>query len=127
LALINIGSITAFLAILSLATLSLYISYMIPIFFMLLRKLENRHPEYGPFKLGRWGILINTYALVWGIFTIIWLPFPVSLPVTANTMNYASAVWAAGLFVALGDWYISGHKRFRIPLGVDDDWRAGRR
>jgi choline transport protein len=97
---------------------------MIPISFILLRKLEKRPPVYGPFRLGRWGIAINVYALVWGLFTIIWLPFPVSLPVTKDTMNYAAPVWFAGLLVALGDWFISGHKRFRIPTGVDADWLA---
>jgi choline transport protein len=124
LALINLGSTTAFLAILSLATLALYISYTIPILFVLLRKLEGRPPNYGPFRLGSWGIPINIFALVWCIFTIIWLPFPVSLPVTKTTMNYAAPVWGAGLIIALVDWFFSGHKRFRIPAGVDEDWRA---
>jgi choline transport protein len=122
--LINIGSTTAFLAILSLATLALYISYLIPITFVLIRKLEGRPPNYGPFKLGRWGIPINIFSIAWGIFTIIWLPFPVSLPVTKDTMNYAAPVWGAGLAIALVDWFISGHKRFRIPAGVDTDWLA---
>jgi choline transport protein len=127
LALINIGSTTAFLAILSLATFALYISYTIPILFVLIRKLEGRPPNYGPFKLGRWGIPINAFALVWCIFTIIWLPFPVSLPVTKETMNYAAPVWGGFLVIALVDWFFSGHKRFRIPAGVDTDWLAAQK
>jgi choline transport protein len=95
--------------------------------FILIRKLEGRPPAYGPFKLGRWGIPINILAIIWSIFTIIWLPFPISLPVTKETMNYAAPVWAAGLFIALVDWFISGHKRFRIPAGVDADWLAAQK
>jgi choline transport protein len=124
LALINLGSTTAFLAVLSLATLALYISYTIPILFVLIRKLEVRPPNYGPFKLGRWGIPINIFALVWCTFTIIWLPFPVSLPVTKTTMNYAAPVWGGCLIIALVDWFISGYRRFRTPAGVGEDWRA---
>jgi amino acid transporter len=63
LALINIASSTAFNALISLPTIALYISYFIPIFFLVIGELQNRHPQYGPFKLGRWGLPINLYAL----------------------------------------------------------------
>lgn len=56
LGLINIGSTTAFNAILSLAVLGLHMSYLIPTGFMLWRRLHT--PEilaYGPWKLGKNG------------------------------------------------------------------------
>ncbi|ERF75937.1 hypothetical protein EPUS_01303 [Endocarpon pusillum Z07020] len=114
--LISIGSTTAFTAILSLTTLALYISYLVPISLILLRKLEGRHPAYGPFRLGRWGIPINIFALLYGIFIVIWLPFPPVLPVTALNMNYAGPVMIAVIIIALLDWVISGHKRFSVPV-----------
>ncbi|KAF2428690.1 amino acid transporter, partial [Tothia fuscella] len=122
LALINIGSTTAFFAILSLSTLSLYISYMLPIFFVLLRKLEGRHPTYGPFSLGKWGVPINVLALVYGCYMIVFMSFPTLLPVTASTMNYAAPVWIACLLFALGDWFFGGHKRFKVPAGGEPDF-----
>lgn len=115
LGLISVGSTVAFFALLSLSTISLYLSYLIPIFFFLLRKLEGRHPSYGPFKLGRFGIPINTFAVCYCIFMIIWLPFPSMLPVTAKNFNYAGPIMAAVLIAALLDWFISGHKRFQVP------------
>jgi choline transport protein len=114
LALINIGSTTAFFAILSLATLALYISYLPPILFFLLRKLEGRQPARGPFSLGRWGIPINIFALVYGVFIIIWLPFPTTLPVTKNTFNYSGPIWIGCFILALIDWFVSGHKRITM-------------
>jgi choline transport protein len=48
LGLINIGNTTAFNAILSLATMGLYLSYVMPLAFSLIRKLQGRHPPYGP-------------------------------------------------------------------------------
>lgn len=119
--LISIGSTTAFTAILSLTTLALYISYLVPISLILLRKLEGRHPAYGPFRLGRWGIPINIFALLYGIFVVIWLPSPPVLPVTALNMNYAGPVMIAVIIIALLDWAISGHKRFSVPV-MKENW-----
>lgn len=119
--LISIGSTIAFTAILSLTTLALYISYLVPILLILLRKLEGRHPAYGPFRLGRWGIPINIFALLYGIFVVIWLPFPPVLPVTALNMNYAGPVMIAVIIIALLDWAISGHKRFSVPV-MKENW-----
>ena len=42
-------------------------------------------------------------------------------------MNYAAPVWAAGVVIALVDWFVDGHKRFRVPTGVDADWLAAQR
>jgi amino acid transporter len=121
LALINIGSVTAFNAILSLATLAQYISYWFPILFFLIRKLEGRAPAYGPFNLGRRGIPINIFALVWCTFMIIWLPFPTFLPVTANNMNYAGPMWIGCCLLAVADYWITGKNRFRLPKKVEQE------
>lgn len=116
LALINIASVTAFNALISLPTIALYISYFIPIFFLVIRKLQNRHPHYGPFKLGRYGLPINLFALVYILYILSFLPFPTILPVTAVNMNYAGPLMAAVIVIALGDWFLSGKKRFSVPI-----------
>ena len=115
LGLINIGNTSAFNAILSLATVGLYLSYVIPLFFVLLRKLEGNPPEYGPYRLGRWSIPVNIAALAFGIFIVIFLPFPAMQPVTWANMNYAGPILIVVLLVALLDWSISGRKRFQVP------------
>ncbi|KAK0109940.1 hypothetical protein ONS95_002607 [Cadophora gregata] len=118
LALINIGSPTAFNALISLPTIALYMSYFIPILFLVIRKLQNRHPTYGPFKLGRWGLPINLFSLIYILYILRFVPFPVMLPVTATTMNYAGPMMGVIIVVALGDWVISGRKRFEVPVAV---------
>lgn len=120
LGLINLGSTAAFTAILSLATVGLYASYVIPILFIVLRKLEGRQPTYGPFQLGRWGLPINLFGLAFGIFIIIFLPFPPIQPVTAVNMNYAGPILVGILVLALVDWFASGRKRFEVPTSEGD-------
>lgn len=116
LSLINIGSAVAYNAVISLAALGIMFSYIIPILFLLLKKLNGAHIEYGPFRLGRWGIPVNVVALAFVIFAVIWTPWPSILPVTGVTMNYAGPVFIAVIIGALADWFISGHKRFDIPV-----------
>jgi amino acid transporter len=116
LTLISIGNTAAFFAILSLNTLALYISYIIPIIFFTLAKLRGEKIPFGPFKLGRFGLPINIFSIVYGIFIIIFLPFPPFLPVTGANMNYGGPVMGAVILFALGDWAISGRKRFKVPV-----------
>jgi amino acid transporter len=117
LSLIYIASSTAYNAIISLYTLGLQVSYIIPILFILLKKVRGPPiKEYGPFKIGRWGIPVNIFALSYVIFVIIWTPFPPILPVTGQNMNYASPVFIAIILGALADWIISARKRFEVPV-----------
>jgi len=116
LTLISVGNTTAFFAILSLNTLALYISYIIPMIFFTLAKLRGDHIPFGPFRLGRLGLPINIFAIVYAIFIAIFLPFPPFVPVTAANMNYGGPVVGAVILFAILDWFISGRKRFKGPI-----------
>ncbi|KKA22519.1 Amino acid permease, partial [Rasamsonia emersonii CBS 393.64] len=75
LALINIGSTTAFNALLSLTTLGEYISYLIPIIFLLIKRIRAPHEiPWSSFQLGTWGIPINIFSIVYGTYITIFLP-----------------------------------------------------
>lgn len=116
LSLINIGSSIALNAILSLSTLGLYISYLLPISLLLLRRFQHKHIERGPFCLGKLGIWVNIYALVYGIFIVIFLPFPVATSVTAASMNYAGPVFIGLVLIALLDWLLRGRNFYDGPV-----------
>lgn len=116
LSLIYIGSTTAYNAIISLTAIGLHVSYVLPILFIMLRKIRGPPVAYGPFSLGKWGVPVNMFALVYLVFVIIWMPFPTMLPVTASNMNYAGPILLAIILCGIADWFISGHKRFKFPV-----------
>ncbi|ETS79317.1 hypothetical protein PFICI_09170 [Pestalotiopsis fici W106-1] len=118
LSLIYIGSVTAFNAIISLQTLGIYASYILPISFLLWRKLRGPEPPYGPFKMGTFGIPVNIFALCYLLFMVTWMPFPSVLPVSSDNMNYAGPIFGGIIVLALGDWFLSGRKRFQMPVKV---------
>ena len=115
LSLINLGSPQAFNALIALPTVALYISYIIPITLLLLRQLAGKHPKYGPWHLGRWGLPIKLSALVYLVYVVIFVPFPASRPVTSLTMNYAAPIFIGAVLLALLDWFIRGRKKFSVP------------
>ena len=118
--LLNLASTAALEAVLSLSSLALYFSYIMPTLFFLLRRLRGEPVIPAPFQLGRWGIPINIFAVLYGTFISIWLPFPSFQPVTWGNMNYCGPVLGAVIVFALCDWFISGHKRFAVPTSRHD-------
>jgi amino acid transporter len=66
LSLINIASVTAFNAMLSLAIISLYLTYIAPV--ILIFYLRIRYPtsiEWGPFRMGRIGPAVNMISIMY--------------------------------------------------------------
>jgi choline transport protein len=115
LSLINIGSSTAFNAIISLATVALYVSYLIPISCLILKRFSGEKIAWGPWTLGRFGLAINIFALCYGVFICIFLPFPPQQPVTAVNMNYAAPVFVFVVLFAVTDWFVRGRKIYVGP------------
>lgn len=124
LVLINIGSTTAFNAILSLTTLGLYFSYGIPILIFAIRRFNRSDPiQFGPWSLGRYGLPLNIVAICFCIFLIIFLPFPSTIPVTAQNMNYSSTVFGGIMIIAIIYYVIRGRKHFVGPIReVESIW-----
>ncbi|KAF2747009.1 amino acid transporter, partial [Sporormia fimetaria CBS 119925] len=118
LSLINLGSSVALSAILSIPTVALFVSYFIPIFHLVMRKLSGKHPRYGSFRFGRWGLPINLFSLCFCAWAAFWTAFPSSYPVRGVNMNYAGPAVIGLVLLALVDWSKKGKERFVVPTGV---------
>jgi choline transport protein len=131
LSLINIGSTVAFNALLSLATISFYSSYGLPILLFAIR----RHSKGRPIRFGPWrmpntlGMIANIVAIAFCAFLVLFLPFPLVLPVTKLNMNWASVVFIGVMGFAVVDWFVEGKNRFVGPIvevgRVDSDDEFG--
>ncbi|KAF2096005.1 amino acid transporter [Rhizodiscina lignyota] len=116
LSIVYVISSTAFNAIISLQTMALSVSYCLPICFVMIRKIQGRPPVYGSYRIGKLGVLVNLFALLYLIYVILWMPFPTVLPVTAGNFNYAGPILGAVLVGAVLDYVISGRNRFHVPV-----------
>ncbi|KIW68325.1 hypothetical protein PV04_04278 [Phialophora macrospora] len=117
LSLINIGSTTAFNALISLTTLGFYFSYAIPTVMFAIRRYNVSNPiVFGPWTMGKFGLAVNILAVAFCIFLIIFLPFPPFLPVTGENMNYASPVFGAVMILATLNYVLRARKKFTGPI-----------
>lgn len=116
LGLIYLGNTTAFNAVLSMAIIGMYLSYVIPIICMLFygrRQLTQR----GRFRLGTTlGVSCNIISILWIILVIVFSTFPTTMPVTAENMNYAVVVMAGWVLFGLVYYIVFGRFKFHVPI-----------
>ncbi len=105
-------SVTAYGAITSIATIGLYIAYVIP---TLLRRLAGDQFVPGPWSLGRWSAVVGWVGVAWVVVICVLFMLPEVSPVTAATFNYAPVAVAFVLVVAGGWWLVSARRWFAGP------------
>jgi amino acid transporter len=118
LALINIGSTTAFNALVSLVIASFYSSFLIAAGVMLHKRLTLPDAKilWGPFKLGRAGVPITVLSIAYTVLGIFFSFWPASPTVTPNTMNWSIAVFGGTLIFCLFFWMIYGRHVYKGPI-----------
>ncbi|KAF4452968.1 hypothetical protein F53441_4199 [Fusarium austroafricanum] len=109
--LLYLFSSTTLSAILSVSTITLTISYAIPIAVLMVVG-RAKLPSGGEFGLGRFGPVLNTISIVYTIITTIFFFFPGSPNPAAANMNFAIAVFGIMLIISLGFWVVKGRKTF---------------
>jgi choline transport protein len=116
--LLELGSATALNAILGSAILCIFSSYAIPVACSLAGKRSAfKGPHY--FDLGRgFGTVLNWISVVWIAFVFVWLCFPLYLPATMDTMNWAVLVFAVVIVVSGFNWLIHARSGFQVPRAI---------
>ncbi|XP_028758143.1 amino-acid permease BAT1 homolog [Neltuma alba] len=113
-ALPSLGSIVAFDAMVSIATIGLYIAYALPIFFRVTLARKSFIP--GPFNLGRYGVIVGWVAVLWVVTISVLFSMPVSYPVTIETLNYTPVAVGCLLVLVVSYWILCGRHWFKGPI-----------
>ncbi|KAI9930282.1 hypothetical protein MW887_012095 [Aspergillus wentii] len=117
LSLINIGSETAFNAIVSLNVAALMFSYSISMSCLIWRKIF--HPETLPparWGLGRYGLVVNITGWLYVLFALFWSFWPESTPVTAETFNWSVVIFVAVFLLSLVMYAVQGRRHYNGPV-----------
>jgi amino acid transporter len=116
------SSQTAFVyvAITSIATIGLYIAYILPVF-LRLRAGDSFDP--GPWTLGRWYRVVDVVAIAWVIFICILFILPVTqtaIPFDSHfdwkTFNYAPIAVGVVILLVGAWWMLSARHWFKGPI-----------
>jgi amino acid permease (GABA permease) len=113
----------AYAAVISIATIGLYVAYGIPI---LLRLRAGSAFKPGPWNLGRWSRPVGIIAVVWIAFIAVLFVLPLAAPINITTFNYAIVAVAAVLLFSGGWWLISARHWFKgpRPQGSEEQLKA---
>ena len=102
---------TVLSAILSVSTIALTISYALPIVVLLIVG-RNKLPESRCFHLGRYGMTCNVVSVIYCSITTVFFFFPGNPNPTVADMNWAIAVFGVMLVIAIGFWFVQGHRSY---------------
>jgi amino acid transporter len=112
-------------AVTSVATIGLYVAYIIPVF-LRLRAGESFDP--GPWSLGRWHKPINVIAIIWVVFICVLFVMPVTDAgvwwgddFDYKSANYAPVVFLIVLTAVTIWWHTSAKKWFKGPIRTIDE------
>ena len=103
-------------AIISLQLLALMATYAVSIGCVALKRLRHQPLPSSQWSLGRLGLPINLFAFVYICFTIIFICFPVTTPVHANSMNWAIVMFTGVLIIALVYYCTHGRQVYEGPV-----------
>jgi len=115
LALPSLGSSVAYAAATSIATIGLYISYVIPITLGGIYQQQFK-AQKGPFNLGRFSRPVSLLATVYVAFITIAFCLPNATPITSQTLNYTPVCVGIVLLWIFGTWFLFARKWFEGPL-----------
>jgi len=106
-------SVNLYTAVVSMATISLYISYGLPIFARLRGRLQNKKDEPGPWNLGRLSTPIAYVGLIWICFIIVVFVLPPN--------EQAGKVMGICFILLCLIWFFVARHRFKGPKFHIDD------
>jgi urea carboxylase system permease len=107
----NIGTPEVFTAVTSVAIIMIYIAYLLVTAPMLVRRLRGEWPDAagrsaGHFSLGRFGIVVNILAVVWGVAMSINLAWPREEVYGAGWLAWSAFIFIGAIAAAGLIWYL---------------------
>jgi urea carboxylase system permease len=107
---VNVGTPEVFTAVTSVAIIMIYIAYLLVTVPMLLRRLRGQWPDTeastgGYFSLGRFGVVVNVLAVVWGLAMAINLAWPREEVYGAGWLKWIAFIFIGFVALAGFAWY----------------------
>jgi amino acid transporter len=120
LAIPSLWSDVAYVAVTSIATIGLYIAYVLP---TLLRRMQGKNWQGGRWSLGKWSPIVGWIGIIWVAFIAVLFMLPTVAFGTINRDNFNYAPIAVGvvLLYSGGYWLLSARKWFTGPKIQGDE------
>ncbi|KAF5973486.1 amino acid permease 2 (AAP-2) [Fusarium bulbicola] len=123
LSLIQIGSDVAFTVLVSLSTLGIMSTYLLSISCVLLKRIKGEQLPSARWSLGRFGLAINAFSVLYSLFIVILCCFPLTLPVDTASANWAPLIWAGVIIIAAIAYLTHGRKAYTPPVNFVEGFK----
>lgn len=91
-------------------------TYAVSVGSVALKRIRGQPLPNCRWSLGVFGLPINLFAFAYTCFAIIFVCFPVTIPVEAESMNWAIVMFVGVLTIALVYYIVHGHKVYEGPV-----------
>lgn len=91
-------------------------TYAISIGSIALKRLCGQKLPRCRWSLGWMGLPINLFAFVYSCWAMLWVCFPVTTPVSADSMNYAIVMFTGVFIIALVTYVVQGRHVYAGPV-----------
>ena len=91
-------------------------SYIPPIALILWKRLRGDDINYGPWKLGMFGVPANVFALIWTTIAMFFSFWPVAMNPTPQTMNWACLLYGATVIFSVCFYVLHGRHIYKGPI-----------
>ncbi|KAM0542654.1 hypothetical protein ACHAPJ_012686 [Fusarium lateritium] len=116
LSLIQIGSDAAFTVLVSLSTLGIMSTYLLSIGCVLLKRIKGEKLPFARWSLGRFGLAINAFSVLYSLFIVVLCCFPLNLPVDTASANWAPLIWVGVIIIAAVAYVAHGRRAYTPPV-----------
>ncbi len=116
---VNIGQPKIFTVLTSIAIIMIYLAYLMVTGPLLLQRLRRQWPPAdlvagGYFTMGKWGLFVNAFAVLWGIAMVVNLAWPREAVYGAPWYNTWGAFVYISVILGAGLWWYAVKGRLRI-------------
>lgn len=116
LSLLNLGGSEAFNSIMGLVTGAVGLTYALSIGCVLWRRLFGQSLPYARWSLGRYGVAINAFAVLYELYTTVISLFPLFAKVTAVTMNWGVAMFGGVAILSMLFYLVKARRIYKGPV-----------
>lgn len=101
------------------------ITYVCSIGSVLYRRITA--PELLPqcaWSLGKWGIPVNLFGVLYAIHAFFWCFWPEDNPTTLESFNWASVMFVGVGVLSMIDYVVRARKHYKGPVVLVEGWKG---
>lgn len=96
--------------------MALAATYEVSLVSLIWRRLCGKPLPPAPWSLGRWGLPLNVFGVLYGLYLLAYAAMPSVYPVTAADFNWAPVMFGGVMILSLSYYAVWARKSYHGPV-----------